>query len=108
VASDGAGPPVPGLLWQSRDGTAAPIGDLLYPEKATQRALPEALNKGSEEQPNRPIGATLLGMQTNLPDDSMRAFYAARLQQTLQQCAAVAERAGLTPELLEDLLRDES
>lgn len=40
--------------------------------------------------------------------EAMRAFYANRLQHTLAETAAQAERAGMTPELLEDLLRDES
>jgi ABC-type transporter lipoprotein component MlaA len=40
--------------------------------------------------------------------EAMREFYANRLQHTLADTAVQAERAGLTPELLEDLLRDES
>ena len=39
---------------------------------------------------------------------AMREFYANRLQHTLLETAAEAERAGMTPELLEALLRDES
>lgn len=40
--------------------------------------------------------------------EAMREFYANRLQHTLRETAAEAERAGMTPELLEALLRDES
>ena len=38
----------------------------------------------------------------------MRECYANCLQHTLVDTAAKAEQAGLTPGLLEDLLRDES
>jgi prevent-host-death family protein len=40
--------------------------------------------------------------------EAMREFYANRLQHTLLETAAEAERVGMTPELLEALLRDES
>ena len=40
--------------------------------------------------------------------EAMRAFYSNRLQHTLNQTATEAEPAGLTPEALEALLRDES
>ena len=40
--------------------------------------------------------------------EAMREFYANRLQHTLHATARDAERAGMTPELLEELLRDES
>jgi len=38
----------------------------------------------------------------------MRAFSADRLQHTLDESAAAAERAGLTPKALDALLFDES
>lgn len=40
--------------------------------------------------------------------EAMREFYANRLQHTLAATAAQAEAAGMTPELLEALLRGES
>jgi prevent-host-death family protein len=40
--------------------------------------------------------------------EAMRAFYANRLQHTLDRSAADAAQAGLTPEELEHLLADES
>jgi UDP-N-acetylmuramate-alanine ligase len=40
--------------------------------------------------------------------EGMRQFYANRLQHTLAASSAQAEQAGLSPEALEDLLRDES
>ena len=44
------------------------------------------------------------------PEDyaAMREFFANRLQQTLNTSALAAENAGMTPEVLEALLADES
>ena len=51
----------------------------------------------------------VVGVMVSAQDyEAMRTFYANRLQHTLVATAAHAEHAGLTPELLEDLLRDES
>jgi PHD/YefM family antitoxin component YafN of YafNO toxin-antitoxin module len=51
----------------------------------------------------------VVGVMVSAQDyEAMRAFYANRLQHTLERTAAEAEKAGLTPEVLEDLLRDES
>ena len=40
--------------------------------------------------------------------EAMRAFYADRLQKTMDAASDEALRAGLTPEILEALLADES
>ncbi len=40
--------------------------------------------------------------------EAMRRFYADRLLKTMDETAAAAERAGLTPEKLAKLLADES
>lgn len=40
--------------------------------------------------------------------EAMRQFYANRLQHTLATSSAVSEDAGMTPELLQELLGDES
>jgi len=40
--------------------------------------------------------------------EAMRTFYADRLAHTLERTAAQAQAAGLTPEALEALLRDDS
>jgi len=40
--------------------------------------------------------------------EAMRQFYADRLLRTMEETALAAERAGLTPEKLEELLADES
>jgi prevent-host-death family protein len=40
--------------------------------------------------------------------EAMRRFYADRLLQTMDETADVAEKAGLTPEKLAELLKDES
>ena len=51
----------------------------------------------------------VVGVMVSAQDyEAMREFYANRLQHALAETAAQAESAGLTPELLEDLLRDDS
>ncbi|SDY40685.1 Antitoxin Phd_YefM, type II toxin-antitoxin system [Allochromatium warmingii] len=40
--------------------------------------------------------------------EAMREFYAQRLQHQLDETAEAASRAGLTPEILDTLLADES
>ena len=51
----------------------------------------------------------VVGVMVSAQDyEAMRAFYANRLQHTLAEIASQAEQAGMTPELLENLLRDES
>ena len=40
--------------------------------------------------------------------EAMRTFYADRLRKTMNETALMAEKAGLTPEILEQLLADES
>ena len=51
----------------------------------------------------------VVGVMVSAQDyEAMRAFYANRLQHTLAETALQAEQAGMTPELLEALSRDES
>jgi PHD/YefM family antitoxin component YafN of YafNO toxin-antitoxin module len=51
----------------------------------------------------------VVGVMVSAQDyEAMRAFYANRLQHTLAETATQAEAAGLTPEQLDTLLRDES
>jgi PHD/YefM family antitoxin component YafN of YafNO toxin-antitoxin module len=51
----------------------------------------------------------VVGVMVSAQDyEAMRAFYANRLQHTLAETAIQAEAAGMTPELLDTLLRDES
>ena len=51
----------------------------------------------------------LLGVMVSVQDfEAMRAFYANRLSHTLDLAAHAAERAGMTPEVLDALLADES
>ncbi|HCI12481.1 MAG: prevent-host-death protein [Gallionellales bacterium GWA2_60_142] len=51
----------------------------------------------------------VVGVMVSAEDyEAMRAFYADRLLKTLDETAAAAEKAGLTPEKLEQLLADES
>ena len=51
----------------------------------------------------------VVGVMVSAEDyEAMRAFYADRLLKTMDETAAGAERAGLTPEELAELLADES
>lgn len=51
----------------------------------------------------------VVGVMVSAEDyEAMRAFYADRLLKTMDETATAAERAGLTPEKLEQLLADES
>jgi prevent-host-death family protein len=51
----------------------------------------------------------MVGVMVSMQDfEAMRAFYADRLQHRLQDSGAAAERAGMTPALLDALLSDES
>ena len=51
----------------------------------------------------------VVGVMVSAQDyEAMREFYANRLQHTLADTVVQSERAGMTPALLEDLLRDES
>ncbi|OGT09957.1 MAG: prevent-host-death protein [Gallionellales bacterium RIFCSPHIGHO2_02_FULL_57_16] len=51
----------------------------------------------------------VVGVMVSAEDyEAMRAFYADRLRKTMDETAAAAEKAGLTPEKLEQLLADES
>lgn len=51
----------------------------------------------------------VVGVMVSAEDyEAMRQFYANRLQHTLAASSAQAEQAGLSPQMLEDLLRDES
>jgi len=51
----------------------------------------------------------MVGVMVSAQDfEAMRAFYANRLQHSLNEAADTAARAGLTPEALDALLADES
>lgn len=51
----------------------------------------------------------VVGVMVSAQDyEAMRTFYANRLLQTMDESAAAAARAGLTPERLAELLADES
>lgn len=51
----------------------------------------------------------VVGVMVSAQDyEAMRTFYADRLLKTMDETAAAAEKAGLTPEKLEQLLADES
>lgn len=61
----------------------------------------------------RPVGVTRRGRLVGImipPDDyeQMRLFYADRLRQTVKQAGEYAQQQGLTDEILEELLADES
>lgn len=51
----------------------------------------------------------VVGVMVSAEDyEAMRAYYADRLLKTMDETALAAEKAGLTPEKLEQLLADES
>lgn len=51
----------------------------------------------------------VVGVMVSAQDfEAMRAFYANRLQHTLENSAALAQQGGLTEQALNDLLADES
>lgn len=51
----------------------------------------------------------MVGVMVSAQDfESMRVFYANRLQHTLDESARAAERAGMTPAILDALIADES
>lgn len=51
----------------------------------------------------------VVGVMVSAEDyESMRAFYADRLRRTMDDAAQGAEQAGLTPDVLTNLLADES
>ena len=51
----------------------------------------------------------VVGVMVSAEDyEAMRAYYADRLLKTMNETALAAEKAGLTPEKLEQLLADES
>ena len=51
----------------------------------------------------------VVGVMVSAQDyEAMRAFYANRLRQTMDKAADNAANSGLTPELLDSLLSDES
>ena len=51
----------------------------------------------------------VVGVMVSAEDyEAMRQFYANRLQHTLGASSAESEQAGMTPEVLQELLRDES
>lgn len=51
----------------------------------------------------------VVGVMVSAEDyEAMRAFYAYRLRKTMDETADAAEQAGMTPEILEQLLADEN
>lgn len=66
-----------------------------------------------DDAQREPVGVMrhdrIVGVLVSAQDyQAMRAFYADRLQNTLRESANLAERAGMTSEVLEALLADES
>ena len=65
-----------------------------------------------DDAQREPVGVMrhdrIVGVLVSAQDyQAMRAFYADRLQNTLRESANLAERAGMTSEVLEALLADE-
>lgn len=69
----------------------------------------EILERAQEEPVRVMEHDRLVGVVVSARDfEAMRTFYADRLKRNLQESALEAERAGMTPELLDQLLADES
>jgi prevent-host-death family protein len=66
-----------------------------------------------DQAQREPVGVLkhdrMVGVLVSVQDfESMRVFYADRLQHRLDESAQIAARAGMTPQLLDSLLTDES
>lgn len=69
----------------------------------------EFLDKAQREPVRVMRHDRVVGVMVSAEDyEAMRAFYANRLMQTMDRTAESAARAGLTAEILDSLLADES
>jgi prevent-host-death family protein len=89
--------------------------DLIFLAVQTFTANDAKVNFGAflDAAQREPVRVTrhdrVVGVMVSAQDyEAMRAFYANRLQHTLQDIGAHAAAQGLTPEGLSDLLSDES
>ena len=69
----------------------------------------DVVEAASSEVMGRVEVGRVVGVMVSAEDyEAMRQFYANRLQHTLAISSAQSEQAGMTPQALQELLRDES
>lgn len=80
-----------------------------YTADEARTHLDELLDQAQAEPVRVVREGRLDGVVVSAEDyEAMRVFYASRLQGMFEESADEAERAGLTPEVLDKLLADES
>ncbi len=82
---------------------------LTYTANEAKTRFGEFLDRAQREPVRVMRHDRVVGVLVSAEDyEAMRAFYANRLRQTLNETATAAEAAGLTEEKLAELLADES
>ena len=80
-----------------------------YTANEAKTRFGEFLDKAQREPVRVMRHDRVIGVMVSAEDyEAMRAFYANRLMQTMHRTAESAARAGLTAEILDSLLADES
>ena len=80
-----------------------------YTANEAKTRFGEFLDKAQREPVRVMRHDRVVGVMVSAEDyEAMRAFYANRLMQTMDRTAENAARAGLTAEILDSLLADES
>lgn len=82
---------------------------LTYTANEAKTRFGEFLDRAQREPVRVMRHDRVVGVMVSAEDyEAMRAYYADRLLKTMDETALAAEKAGLTPEKLEQLLADES
>ena len=82
---------------------------LTYTANEAKTRFGEFLDRAQREPVRVMRHDRVVGVMVSAEDyEAMRAFYANRLMQTMDKTAESAARAGLTAEILDSLLADES
>ncbi len=85
------------------------VGMQTYTANEAKTRFGEFLDRAQREPVRVMRHERVVGVMVSAQDyEAMRLFYANRLQHSLDEAAAVALRAGLTPDALDALLADES
>lgn len=96
-------------LATSTDGRFKGFAMRTYTANEAKTRFGEFLDRAQREPVRVMRHERVVGVMVSAEDyEAMRAFYADRLQHTLDESAVAAGRAGLTPEALAALLADES
>ncbi len=81
---------------------------LTYTANEAKTRFGEFLDRAQREPVRVMRHDRVVGVMVSAEDyEAMRAYYADRLLKTMDETALAAEKAGLTPEKLEQLLADE-